>query len=183
MTVDKSDVPYPHIMRGDLHTLKRICEYASKVMLLGIVAISATAVIASVVGIGSLGNQGMESIAKDVFGLSRPDSLGPACLFLQRIYIMVLGAFTVFVAYRLMVSARTEPSPFTKANTDLFVKTSYIYLISAAVLGILTQLAGNSLLEVLFVLFGCILVGVLLYCLALVIRYGSVLQEESDTTL
>ena len=50
-------------------------------------------------------------------------------------------------------------------------------------MGVLGLLGPHGVLFAAFVFFGCILVSVILYSLALIVRYGSVLQNESDHTL
>lgn len=170
-------------MKGDLHTLKRICEYASKVMFAGMIVIIVFLAATLALGIGSAFSDGMGDILNTVTGLESPDDLQSWAALLKIVAILALGAVTVYTVYLLMVSIRDEHSPFNDRNTGSIILLSKIYLVMSAVLLALSAAASDSIAMVAFVFFGCILLSVLLYCFALIVRYGAVLQDESDHTL
>ena len=170
-------------MKGDLHTLKRICEYASKVMFAGIIVIVVFLVATLVLGIGSVFSDGMGDILNAVTGLESPDDLHSWAALFKIVAILALGAVTVYTVYLLMVSIRDEHSPFNDRNTGSTILLSKIYLVMSVVLLVLSAAAADSIAMVAFMFFGCILLSVLLYCFALIVRYGAVLQDESDHTL
>ena len=170
-------------MKGDLHTLKRICEYAAKVMFVGEFVLIALLIATLVLGIGSSFSDGMGDILNTVTGLAAPHDLSTWAALLKVVVIIGLGAFTVWVVYGLMVSIRDEHSPFNGRNTDSIILLSKIYLVIAVVLLALSIAASDSIAMMAFLFFGCVLISVLLYCFALTVRYGAVLQDESDHTL
>ena len=170
-------------MKGDLHTLKRVCEYGSKAMLIGEAVIGVVLLAAVILAFGSFASDLLADALDAVFGIGVPDDASSAARVAETVLILVLALITVWTVYRLMVSIRDEHSPFTEPNTLLIIRLSKIYLVFAAALGILAAVASGSIAETLFMFFGCILVSVILYCYALTVRYGSVLQDESDHTL
>ena len=170
-------------MKGDLHTLKRVCEYGSKAMLIGEAVIGIVLLAAIILAFGSFFSDVLADVLGTVFGAGVPDDAASAARVAETVLILILALITVWTVYRLMVSIRDEHSPFTEPNTLLIIRLSKIYLAFAAALGVLTAIASGSVVETLFMLFGCILVSVILYCYALTVRYGSVLQDESDHTL
>ena len=170
-------------MKGDLHTLKRICEYASKVMFVGMYVIAAMLVLTLVLGIGSVFSDGMGDILGIMTGLDAPSDLATWCALARVIVILLLGFVTVWTIHSLMVSVRDEHSPFNGPNTGALILLSKIYLVSSFILLALSIGASEKIAMIAFVFFGCILISVVLYCFALIVRYGAVLQDESDHTL
>jgi len=170
-------------MKGDLHTLKRICEYASKVMFAGIFVVTALLIATLALGIGSVFSDGMGDVLNTVTGLESPDGLASWAALFKIVAILALGIVTVYTVYSLMVSIRDEHSPFNDRNTDSVILLSKIYLVMSFVLLALSAAASDSIAMVAFVFFGCVLISVVLYCFALIVRYGAVLQDESDHTL
>ena len=164
-------------MKGDLHTLKRVCEYASKVMLAGIFVLAAV-FIATLV---------MSFVAPDLLtaatGLPAPADIPTWSGLWRLLVILILAMFTVWTVFMIMVSIVHEHSPFNERNTASLILLSKIYLVGAAALLILSVLAEDTVANTAFLFFGCILVAVVLYCFGLVVRYGAVLQDESDHTL
>jgi putative transcriptional regulator len=170
-------------MKGDLHTLKRICEYASKVMLVGEATIVAVLAILVGLGVASFASDLAADILSKVFGLDVPDDIPSAAGLAMVAFILVLALFTVWSIYSIMISIRDEHSPFTEGNTGILIRLSKVYLVSSVVLGALSMVYVGRLGPAAFMFFGCILVCVVLYCYALTVRYGAVLQDESDHTL
>jgi hypothetical protein len=170
-------------MRGDLHTLKRVCEYAAKVMTVGEAVIGIILLAAIVLAFGSFLSDALADALGAVFGVEVPDDAANAARIAEIAAVLVLALFTVIQVRRLMVSIRDEHSPFNEENTQLIILTSKVYLASAVLLAVLAAIASGSILETAFMLFGCTLVSVILYCYALTVRYGAVLQDESDHTL
>ena len=170
-------------MKGDLHTLKRICEYASKVMLGGEAVLAVVLVATVALAVTSVFSDGAVSLLHDLMGLSKPVDTASVCALLQILVILGMALFTVWNIYSLMISIMREHSPFNGPNTDALILLSKVYLVCSVVLAVLSALSGAGLVGTLFMFFGCILIAVVLYCFGLVVRYGAVLQDESDHTL
>ena len=171
-------------MRGDLHTLKRVCEYASKVMLVAEYALAALAVVTIIVGVAALFVDEAESLLLDVIAASESDSmLRKVSSVLKLLMIWVLGFITIKAVHDIMCTIRDEHSPFTEENTRRMITVSLSYLVFAFIFLILDILIATSPAEAIFLFLGLTLVSVVMYCLALVCRYGAVLQKVSDETL
>lgn len=171
-------------MRGDLHTLKRVCEYASKVMLVAEYVLAALVIATVAVLIASFSYGPAEDFLRDWISSGSFDETYrrvAACLKFTAIWIM--GFITVKGLHDIMCDIRDEHSPFTERNTKRMISISLFYLASAFVLLILDIIAGTPIAFTVFVFLGCTLISVVTYCLALVCRYGGVLQKESDETL
>lgn len=170
-------------MKGDLDTLRKVCRYASKVMLAGEIVLAAVVAITVIVGIGSLLSDSLAdavaSWSEAVYGVPEVG----ATRFAETLFILVLGTVTVDAVRRLMETYRGSHSPFDESNADLVKGLSVLYLASSVVLLVLEVLSGGSVSECLFYFLGTLLICVVLYCLSIVFRYGSVLQNESDHTL
>lgn len=171
-------------MKGDLHTLKKVCFYGSKTMFCGSIVLMILAVALTLIGGLSLFSEDMGGILDDI--LSTGDGVGPivrCSSFFELLFLLLLAAVSVYVTFVVMRSVSNEHSPFNESNTKHAIRLSQIYLVSAFLFASL-EIAGNKeVASVLFMFFGCILVSVILYVLALIIRYGAVLQTESDHTL
>ena len=171
-------------MRGDLHTLKRVCEYASKVMLVAEFVLIAIIIATIIIGIAALFVDEAESFILDWTAVSGSDSmLRKVSSVLKYIMIWVLGFLTVKAVHDIMCNIRDEHSPFTEENTRRMILVSLIYLGAAFVFLILDILIATRPGEAIFLLLGLTLISVVMYCLALICRYGAVLQKESDETL
>ena len=171
-------------MRGDLHTLKRVCEYASKVMLVAEYVLAALAIATVVVGIASFFVDEAESLMLDIIAASESDSmLRKVSSVLKLLMIWVLGFITIKAVHDIMCTIRDEHSPFTEDNTRRMIVVSIAYLVFAFVFLLLDIMIATSPAEAIFLFLGLTLVSVVMYCLALMCRYGAVLQKESDETL
>ena len=82
-----------------------------------------------------------------------------------------------------MDSISKENSPFTELNADRMVLISMIYFVSSFLLLTLGFVVERRATESVFIFLGTLLVSVVMYCLALMCRYGAILQKESDETL
>ena len=173
------------MMKGDLHTLKKVCLYGSKVMLAGTFVLLAVAVAVAVLGASSFLTDSTRGILSDIlqFDVSSADSLKTAVSVAELTFVFLLATETVRRIYLVMVSIHTEHSPFNDENTQIVKTLSIIYLISAFVLMVLDLVAGRGIASAIFLFFGCILLSVVLYIFALIVHYGAVLQDESDHTL
>ena len=173
------------MMKGDLHTLKKVCLYGSKVMLAGTVILFAVAVAVAALGISSFFTESTRGILSDIlqFDVAAADSLKTGISVAELTFVFLLATVTVRRIYLVMVSIHTEHSPFNNANTQIVKILSFVYLASAVILLVLDLVAGRGIASALFMFFGCILLSVVLYIFALIIRYGAVLQDESDHTL
>ena len=170
-------------MRGDLHTLKRVCEYASKVMYVAEYVLAALAVATLALIIASFFSEAAEDFITEWVGTDADETYRRVAAALKFMMIWVMGFLTVKGVHDIMCDIRDEHSPFTEANTDRMILISKIYLIGAIVLLALDIFAGTQIAFTVFVFLGCLLISVVMYCLALVCRYGGVLQKESDETL
>ena len=170
-------------MKGDLHTLKRICEYASKVMLVGSVVIGVALAAFVVLAVCSGFSDSAADILRTLSGLDKPTNVRSVASVAVVIVILCMAMATVLTVYSVMSSIVREHSPFNERNTGSVIELSKMYLVCSVCLAILSLLSAAGIVQILFLLFGCILVGVVLYCFGLTVRYGAVLQDESDHTL
>ncbi len=178
-------IPLPLPMKGDLHTLKKVCQYGSGVMLAGTAIIGIIILGLLILGIGSLFSDAFSDILGSCIGMSvGSDPVGEvAGSYLELLSIFVLALVTVSMTYRVMVSVRDEHSPFTELNTSRMTMLSRMYIVGAVLLAILELIGGRGPAGAAFMFFGCLLLAVVLFMFALMIRYGAVLQDESDHTL
>lgn len=171
-------------MRGDLHTLKRVCEYASKVMRFAEFVIAVIVIATIGLGAASLfSEQAKEIYDVWVMGTDSDSIVRNVAAFLETLMIWVMGFITIKAIHDIMCSIRDEHSPFTEINTARMKMISLIYLGSSFIILLLEALAGRSVFQAVFVFLGCLLISVVMYCLALMCRYGTGLQRESDETL
>ena len=171
-------------MRGDLHTLKRVCEYASKVMLVAEFVLIAIIIATIIIGIAALFMDEAESFILEWTTVTESDSmLRKVSSVLKFLMIWILGFITVKAVHDIMCAIRDEHSPFTEENTGRMILVSLIYLAAAFVFLILDALIATRPAEAIFLFLGLTLISVVMYCLALICRYGAVLQRESDETL
>ena len=171
-------------MKGDLSTLKKICRYASSVMLAGSIVLAALIAATAALWIGSAAGYGAFSgILSAWIGADPASGTSGTAALLEMLMILSLGAATVYVLYRFMRSVYTEHSPFTQKNVDSMRWLSKTYLISSALIAVSDWFARGNVTSAMFLFFGSVMVGVVVYCLALAFRYGGVLQKESDETL
>lgn len=183
---DRVNIPdrYHIGMRGDLYTLKKVCKYASTVMLAGVVIFAILAIVTAVFGIGALFSESMLERLCGWVGVGRDQStLVITASFFQMLAIYIMGIITVYSVYKIMSTIMSNYTPFTSENAKRIKTISLTFLFSSALLLILGVLAQRSITEIAFMFFGCLLVSVVLYCLTIVCRYGVILQDESDHTL
>lgn len=171
-------------MKGDLHTLKKVCKYAATVMLIGKYVLAALIVILLILGIGSFFNGDMANILNTWVGVNKDASdLVKVASFLEEELILIMGFITVWETHKIMDSVKTEYTPFIIDNADRIKAVSFTFLFSSVLLFALSLLADKGIKLALFMFFGSLLVAVVLYCLTIVVRYGVLLQKESDETL
>lgn len=171
-------------MKGDLHTLKKMCLYGSKVMLAGTLVLAAIIAALLVLGAGSLVSDGISGILEDILGMDfgEESATKVASSYLEMLIIFVLALVTVFTTYKVMRSIHDEHSPFTETNVLRVKRLSFVFLFGAVLLLVMEALK-DGWASMTFMFFGCILLSVVLYMFALMIRYGGLLQDESDRTL
>ncbi|MBO4502791.1 MAG: hypothetical protein J5707_03955 [Candidatus Methanomethylophilus sp.] len=172
-------------MKGDLSTLKKVCMYGSKVMLAGTFVLLAIAVAVLALGISTFFWDGGKDILSGILGFdtATASDLRVTACFTEYVFVFLLATETVRRIYLVMVSIHKEHSPFNETNTDIVKTLSQIYLIASVVLLVIDILGERGVASAAFMFFGCILLSVVLYIFALIIRYGAVLQNESDHTL
>lgn len=168
-------------MKGDLNTLKKVCRYASTVMTVGEIACAALAVAVIAIGAWSFTDPSVRGVLESYFGPMSDISL--TFLMVTGVALFATAFVTVKMVRDLMGSYLVEDSPFTVGNASRIKVVSLTFLAAAAILPITCYIAMGSLALCLFLFFGCLLVCVVMYCLTIVFRYGSVLQDESDHTL
>ncbi len=170
-------------MKGDLHTLQRVCQYASKVLFIGEVVLDIIILTMAALAIGtilspSIGNM-MEPFSEFFTGSPEFDEME----VLKCLFIMFLGTVTVHEVRRIMESIQSEYTPFIQKNADAMKRLSFLFLGSSVFLLIFGILADDPLSTTLFLCLGALLVSVVMYCLTIVFRYGGILQTQSDETL
>lgn len=172
------------MMRGDLHTLKRVCEYASVVMLIGEAVFAILLAALLVLGIGSFFSSDMSNVLNGIIYVESSDpDLVKICSFLTAVVILIMAFITVKMVHDTMESLKKEYTPFVAENTDRMKVISLTFLVSSVVLLVLLILSQRAAVFILFAFFGCLLVSVVMYCVTIVCRYGMLLQKESDETL
>ena len=102
---------------------------------------------------------------------------------MENILILSIGSITVITIGNVMDSISKENSTFTELNADRMVLISMIYFVSSFLLLTLGFIVERRATESVFIFLGTLLVSVVMYCLALMCRYGAILQKESDETL
>lgn len=169
---------------SNLSRLQNVCRYASVVMTAAEAVLAIIVIMNSVFGIGAFFNDGMkQSLTRDWLHLDSPSDTVLAAACLEQILILILGFLTVMMLRKIMVSVSKEHSPFTEENATRMKAVSVIYLVSSPFLLILGFLMKMNISHNIFVFLGVLLVSVVTYCLALMCRYGHILQDESDMTL
>ena len=168
-----------------LSRLKKICRYASIVMNISAVILAVLAVTVAAIGIWSMSDA---SVSAGFYGDwlhlgDDADALMKTSACLQMVLILALGSFTVAMLGMIMVSIHREHSPFTDRNAARMKYMAVSYLVSSFLLMALGIMRGMNASEIIFLFLGTLLVSVVSYCLALMVRYGQLLQEESDMTL
>ncbi len=170
-------------MKGDLHTLQRVCQYASKVMLAGEIVLVAILTIMGLLAIGSILSPSIDTMMEPFsqFLTGSPEFVWTQVV--KGLFIVFLGAVTVHCIRTLMDSISTSYTPFIQKNADILKGLSHLYLGSSVILLGLGLLSDAPLSDTLFFFLGALLVSVLMYCLTIVFRYGGILQTQSDETL
>ena len=169
-------------MRGDLHTLKRVCSYASIVMMIGEIVFLVLAVASVVMSVLSFTSDDMRKMFTSLIKAGDSDlSLIAGTI---EITILFLAMFiTEKVIHDIMVSITKEHSPFMEENSNGFKLVSMTFLIISVPLAVLEFLNRDDIVLSIIILLGCILICVVMYCLTIIFRYGYLLQDESDHTL
>ena len=169
-------------MRGDLHTLKRVCSYASIVMMIGEIAFLVLAVASIAMSVLSFTSDDIRKMFTSLIKAGDSDlSLIAGTI---EITILFLAMFiTVKVIHDIMVSITKEHSPFMEENSNGFKLVSMTFLIISVPLAVLEFLNRDDIVLSIIILLGCILICVVMYCLTIIFRYGYLLQDESDHTL
>ena len=171
-------------MKGDLNTLKKVCKYASIVMKIGEVVFAGLIIATVAMGTVTLFSDALEDAFYDWIGLNPADeTLKVVSAFILTVLVFTLGYITVRMVHDIMVSIKTEYTPFIPENARRIKAISMSFLFSSVFLLLFGFLAGLGARELLFMFFGSLMVSVVMYCLTIVSRYGALLQKESDETL
>lgn len=169
-------------MRGDLHTLKKVCRYASVVMLIGEIAFLALTVAVVALGALSFSSPDIRLMLSDLIKCGDSDlSLIAGTLEMAVAFIAMF--VTVKVIHDIMASIQKDHSPFMEDTPRGFKLVSMTFLISAVPLTVLDYMCRDDEVISVCILLVCILISVVMYCLTIIFRYGFLLQDESDHTL
>ena len=169
-------------MRGDLHTLKRVCSYASVVMLIGAIAFLILAIASVALGALSFTSDDIREMFTSLIKSGDSDlSLIAGTIEIAILFLAM--SITVKVIHDIMVSITKEHSPFMEENANGFKLVSMTFLIISVPLAILEFLNRDDVILAIVIILGCILISVVMYCLTIIFRYGYLLQDESDHTL
>ena len=170
------------IMRGDLHTLKKVCKYASVVMLLGEIAFAVLTAAVLIMGAMALNDAGIREKFCNLIKCGSSDlSLTAGMLEIALIFVAMF--ITVKMIHDIMMSIQKEHSPFVIENADRLKIVSMTFLVSSVPLTLLDFLNRADDIIAICIFLVCILICVVLYCMTIVFRYGCMLQTESDHTL
>ncbi len=169
-------------MRGDLHTLKRVCSYASVVMLIGEMAFLVLTVAVTAMGIASFVSGDIRETFVSLIKCGESD-MSVIAGTLELAVIFVAMFITVKAIHDIMDSIMKEHSPFVDDNAVRFKIVSITFLVCSAALAILEYLNREDAVMAVCMFLVCILISVVMYCLTIIFRYGSILQDESDHTL
>lgn len=169
-------------MRGDLHTLRRVCSYASVVMLAGEIAFILLSAAMVVLGAWSLVSDDIRETFTDLIRCGDSDmSLIAGTV---EMFIAFIAMFITVKAIRdIMQSILKDNGPFAEDNAGRFKLVCMTFLAASVPLTILEFLNREDIVLALCVLLVCLLIAVVMYCLTIVFRYGFLLQDESDHTL
>ena len=170
-------------MKGDLNTLKKVCRYASTVMLIGEIVFAGLILAMIVLGILSQFSDSGKDFLLNMIGTDGSDGIRTFASFVVLLLIFILGLITVWIVHDTMVSVMTEYSPFIPENAKRVKIVSMSFLFASVFFLVFGILAGKSIAELLFLFFGSLLAAVVSYCLTIIVRYGTILQKESDETL
>ena len=175
------EMHHPH-MRGDLHTLKRVCSYASVVMLIGEVAFIALAIGMAAYGILAFTDEEMRSSYIDLIKCD-PTDMSVICSAIEMVLAFLAMFITVKVIHDIMVAIQKEHSPFMEDTPKGFKLICMTFLVLSVPMTILEFASRGDIVLALCVLLLCIFISVVMYCLTIIFRYGHLLQDESDHTL
>ena len=103
-------------------------------------------------------------------------------------FVIIVLAVAIVVLVMLMNIARSiyrEYSPFTIKNVKRLEVIALAYLLLPVIIApmMYAVLGGLGNLDVILLGVSSVLMAAIFYCLALVFRYGCLLQKESDETL
>ena len=169
-------------MRGDLHTLKRVCSYTSIVMMIGEIAFLVLAVASVAMSVLSFTSDDIRKMFTSLIKAGDSDlSLIAGTIEITLLFLAMF--ITVKVIHDIMVSITKEHSPFMEENSNGFKLVSMTFLIISVPLAVLEFLNRDDIVLSIIILLGCILICVVMYCLTIIFRYGYLLQDESDHTL
>ena len=171
-------------MNHGLSRLKKICMYASNVMAIAGMILAISVIVTIGLGIISLITGNVSDILLSWIGHNGDEGTKIiVAATMENILILSIGSITVITIGNVMDSISKENSPFTELNADRMVLISMIYFVSSFLLLTLGFIVERRATESVFIFLGTLLVSVVMYCLALMCRYGAILQKESDETL
>ena len=164
--------------------MKKICRYASNVMTIAGMILAISVIVTIGLGIISLITGNVSDILLSWIGHNGDEGTKIiVAATMENILILSIGSITVITIGNVMDSISKENSPFTELNADRMVLISMIYFVSSFLLLTLGFIVERRATESVFIFLGTLLVSVVMYCLALMCRYGAILQKESDETL
>lgn len=170
-------------MGDNLHRLKKVCRYASKVLTVGYVVLFVLAVATLITGIASFFSDDVYKFILDFTRAADGEKITVIAAFVEATVIFLVGSITVERTNKIVKSIEGEHSPFTQKNADIMMFMCYMYIVTAVVILVLEYLARKSISLSIFAFLALLFVAVVIYALKLVFQYGAILQKESDETL
>lgn len=167
-------------MDRDLTRLKTLCRGLYYVLLLIAVVLLAVTVIVVAALVLVMVDPGLASDLE----LGIDEGNVPIAVGLM-VVILAFVLVTVIVMMSIAKSIYREYTPFTKTNVRRLEVLAMAFLLLPVPLAPLVYVLMGELTAEDVILFsvGSVLTAAVFYCLALVFRYGSWLQKESDETL
>lgn len=98
-------------------------------------------------------------------------------------FMFVIAAMIVVMLRNIAKSIYREYSPFTRTNVRRFELISIVCLLPIATIPLIYIDTSMTVIDIASIVIGSLLASATIYILALVFRYGSWLQKESDETL
>lgn len=169
-------------MRGDLHTLKRVCSYASVAMWIGSIAFILLTSAVIILGIMSFSSPDIRTMFTGLIKCGNGD-LALASAIIEMTLAFIAAYIVIKTMYFIMKSIQNEHSPFTQDNAERFKMITVTLLGAAIILPIFEYMNRSDIIVTVCLCLFLVLLTVVSYCITIMFRYGSILQKESDETL
>lgn len=161
-------------MDNDLGRLKTLCRalyYILTLLTAGLIVLVALMLLVFVV---EAANPGAVTAGEDPVSMS---------MVVAVTLMLVIATIVVIMLRNIAKSIYKEYSPFTHTNVRRFEFISLACLLTIALVPLVNMDTQLTAADVAGFIIGAVLAAATFYILALVFRYGSWLQKESDETL